>query len=72
MSNFLGITFLFYKACNPKGFYDSNQPLTVNIAMSTPLLSRFDVILLLLDTPNKDWDKLASRFLLQGEDLSSK
>lgn len=63
---------MFIKACNPKGSYDSNHPLTVNIAMSTPLLSRFDVILLMLDTPNKEWDSLASRFLLQGKDPSSK
>jgi DNA helicase MCM9 len=59
-------------ACNPKGFYDSNQPVTVNINMSTPLLSRFDVILLLLDTPNEEWDQKASTFLLQGKDILKK
>ncbi len=39
--------------------------------MSSPLLSRFDVVLLLLDTPNKDWDHLVSTYLLQGKDLLS-
>ena len=54
------------KACNPKGSYDSNNPLTVNLGMATPLLSRFDVILLLLDKPNKEWDMQAAMFLLKG------
>ncbi len=61
--------FVLFKACNPKGAYDSNQPVTVNIALSSPLLSRFDVVLLLLDSPNKNWDTCASTYLLQGIDL---
>ena len=59
-------------ACNPKGKYDQNQPATINLAMSSPLLSRFDLIFLLLDTPNEQWDTLAATFLLEGIDLLRK
>ncbi len=42
---------------------------TVNIGVPTPLLSGFDLILLIMDKPDKDWDLLAAKFLLQGKNF---
>ncbi len=46
------------------GTYDHDADLSVNIAMASPLLSRFDLILLMLDTRNAEWDRCVTEHLL--------
>lgn len=59
-------------ACNPKGNIDPSQPLCMSIAIPTPLLSRFDLVLLLRDTVDLEWDSLVADYILNGGQNFSK
>ncbi|EKE39811.1 hypothetical protein ENUP19_0198G0016 [Entamoeba nuttalli] len=53
-------------ATNPKGRYDPTKSMSLNTAIDPPLLSRFDIILLLLDDRSKIWDEQVSDYVLNG------
>ncbi|GAV65332.1 MCM domain-containing protein [Cephalotus follicularis] len=59
---------IVFGATNPKGHYDPDQPLSINTTLSGPLLSRFDIVLVLLDTKNPDWDVVVSSHILAEEE----
>lgn len=46
-------------ATNPRGTgkFDATSSLSINTTLASPLLSRFDLVLLLVDTQNEEWDR---------------
>ncbi|VFQ78231.1 unnamed protein product [Cuscuta campestris] len=61
---------IVFGATNPKGHYDPHQSVSVNTSLSGPLLSRFDIVLVLLDTKNPEWDAVVSSHILEAETKS--
>ncbi|CAG9817991.1 unnamed protein product, partial [Phaedon cochleariae] len=53
-------------ACNPKGNIDPSQSVAMNVALPSPLLSRFDLILMLRDVVDDEWDERVADYILNG------
>ena len=51
-------------ATNPKDEFDPRANLIDNTGIASPLLSRFDAVLVLVDTRNPDWDREVADFVL--------
>ena len=52
--------------------YEMDSDLPANTGIDVPLLSRFDLVIVLLDEANLKWDKKVSEFILKQHTIDSR
>ncbi|GJP65451.1 hypothetical protein CLOP_g22324 [Closterium sp. NIES-67] len=60
-----------FAVTNPKGTYDPDTSLVANTAIASPLLSRFDLVLVLPDTSEAAWDNRVAQHILAEHTIVS-
>ena len=53
-------------ATNPKRGWTPSKPLSEATSLSGPLISRFDIVLVLADARNPEWDQAVSQHVLMA------
>lgn len=53
-------------ATNTKGRYDPNETLSANVSVAGPLLSRFDLVIVMVDGQDRAWDSRLADFILEN------
>jgi DNA helicase MCM9 len=53
-------------AKNLRGAFNRHESVSDNVALSGPLLSRFDIVLVLLDDKDPGWDDAISRHIIRN------
>ena len=54
---------------NPRAAYDPSGPISAATGLSSPLLSRFDIVLLLADGRNPGWDRAVAEHVLSNHQV---
>lgn len=53
-------------ATNTKGNYNPSEPLSSNVNVAGPLLSRFDLVIVMVDGQDRQWDGRLADFILEN------
>ena len=58
-------------ARNLRGAFDRHRSVSENVSLSGPLLSRFDIVLVLLDDKDTAWDDAISRHIIRSHQAAA-
>ena len=58
-------------ARNLRGAFDRHKSVSENVSLSGPLLSRFDIVLVLLDDKDSAWDDAISSHIIRSHQAAA-